>query len=268
MVDLGKHSVLGIMVNAIDYEAATSKIINAAVNRASYSVTALAVHGVMTGVTDPEHKYRLNNFDLVVPDGQPVRWNLNFYNKLHLKNRVYGPQLTLKVCQAAEASALPIYFYGSQSQVLEQLCFNLKKKFPKLVIAGSMPSKFRQTTQDERLEIVEEIKRSGARLVFVGLGCPKQEVWVYEYREYLDMPLLAVGAAFDFHAGLLPQAPEVMQKTGTEWLYRLWQEPRRLWKRYIYLNSLYIFYNTICHLMPSRFLADNCKKPLDEILYG
>src|SRR3954463_12756060 len=195
------------MVDAIDYEAVVERIIGAAHERRSMSVSALAVHGVMTGVLDPAHRYRLNHLDLVVPDGQPVRWALNGLYKTRLTDRVYGPTLTLKLCETAAAESLPVYFYGSQPNVLYELSRNLCERFPNLKIAGSQPSRFRPLSASEKLEVAQRIVDSGAQLTFVGLGCPRQEVWAYEYRDLLPMPIIAVGAAFDFHAQTLPQAP-------------------------------------------------------------
>jgi len=240
MIDSGKYNLLGILINAIDYEAAVERIIAAARQRQPLAVSALAVHGVMTGVMDPEQRYRLNQLDMVVPDGQPVRWALNMLYRVNLVDRVYGPTLTLKVCERAAIEKLPIYFYGSRASVLKQLCRNLQQRFPGLVIAGAHPSLFRQLTEEEQLEIAASIKCSGAAITFVGLGCPRQEVWVYEHRDILSMPSLAVGAAFDFHAGTLPQAPVLLQRYGLEWSFRLVQEPRRLWHRYLLLNPLYL----------------------------
>lgn len=240
MIDKGKHNVIGVMVNAIDYGAAVTKIIEAAEKHVPFSVTALAVHGVMTGHTDAEHRTRLNRFDLVVPDGQPVRWALNLLHKTELKERVYGPDLTLKVLASAEHQGLPVYFYGSTEDVLVKLQARLLERFPKLKIVGAEPSKFRKLSPTEKDEVVERIRESGAQIAFVGLGCPRQEVWAYEYRNDLSMPVLAVGAAFDFHAGNTPQAPKWMQDRGLEWLFRLKTEPRRLWQRYIILNPWYV----------------------------
>ncbi|MEM6712220.1 MAG: WecB/TagA/CpsF family glycosyltransferase [Pseudomonadota bacterium] len=229
----------GIQICAVDYDQAIDRVMQAAEAGEPLSVSALAVHGVMTGVLDPEHAQRLNALDLVVPDGQPVRWALNGLHQTGLKDRVYGPELTLRLCQAAARKGVPVYFYGSKTDVLNQLERRLKERFPALEIAGMQPSKFRQLSADENAAMVDEILASGASLVFVGLGCPRQEVWAFENTDALSVPVLAVGAAFDFHAGLLKQAPPWMQKRGLEWVYRLAMEPRRLWKRYLYLNPLF-----------------------------
>lgn len=242
MIDLGKQNLLGVGIDAVDYEAATERIVRAAFSKRPFAVSAMAVHGVMTGAMDAIHRYRLNRLDMVVPDGQPVRWAMKWLHGVYLPDRVYGPELTLRVCERAAQEGLSVYLYGSRTEVLEKLTINLTRRFPRLVIAGSQPSKFRQVTADEQSEIAESIKKSGASIVMVGLGCPRQETWVFEYRDLLPMPMLAVGAAFDFHAGMLSQAPPWLQKRGLEWLYRLAKEPGRLWKRYAVTNSLYIIY--------------------------
>jgi len=240
MIDKGKHSVLGVLVDAVDYEAAVQKIIEAARNGKPYGVSALAVHGVMTGVMNKEHLWRLNNLELVVPDGQPVRWALNLLYKTGLPDRVYGPKLMLEVCAAAEKEGLPIFLYGSRSHVLERLVANLKERFPHLQIAGAMPSFFRTLTPQERYDVVRKIRQSGARITFVGLGCPRQEIFAYEMKEHLSMPVVAVGAAFDFHSGHLKEAPLWMQQLGLQWLHRLIQEPGRLWHRYLVLGPAFL----------------------------
>jgi N-acetylglucosaminyldiphosphoundecaprenol N-acetyl-beta-D-mannosaminyltransferase len=240
MIDAGKRNVLGVLVDATDYESATARIIAAARDHRPFAVTALAVHGVMTGVLDRPHNARLNSFDLVTPDGQPVRWALNLLHGANLTDRVYGPTLTLKVLEQAAAAGLPVYLYGSTQPTLDRLVPNLERMFPALKIAGVEASKFRGVRPGEDAEIAERIKASGARIVLVGLGCPRQEVFAYAMRPLLDMPLLAVGAAFDYHAGLLKNPPPWMQRYALEWLWRLGLEPKRLWRRYVLLNPAYL----------------------------
>lgn len=268
MIDRGKHSVLGVLVNAIDYEAAVTQIIAAAKARQPFAVSALAVHGVMTGVQSAEHRYRLNHFELIVPDGQPVRWALNLLHGASLPDRVYGPTLTLKVCEAAAAEGLPIYLYGSREEVLQALADNLTRRYPGLQIAGMQPSRFRKTSAEEKAAIAAQIRASGAAITLVGLGCPRQEVFAYEYREALSMPLLAVGAAFDFHAGLQPQAPPWMQNAGLEWLFRLTREPRRLWRRYVLLNPAYLTLLALQIVGLRRVDPHAAPPPTEEIRYG
>lgn len=240
MIDRGKHDVLGVQVDAVDYEAAVDRIIAAAKEGRAYSVTALAVHGVVTASRDDDLRARVNGMHLVTPDGQPVRWALNRMHNARLDDRVYGPDLTLKVLADCARDALPVYFYGSTPEVLEALVAQVVSREPGLIVAGSEPSKFRAVDEHELTEIAGGISASGAKVCFVGLGCPRQEVFTAAIRQFLPMPALAVGAAFDFHADLLPQAPRWMQERGLEWLYRLKQEPRRLWRRYVFTNLYFL----------------------------
>jgi len=268
MIRRGKRDILGVMVDVVDYESAVDQIIHAARERRSFAATALAVHGVMTGALDQEHRFRLNQFDLVVPDGQPVRWALNLLHSTHLRERVYGPTLMLALCERSARDGIPIYLYGSNESVLTNLRKRLLERFPALGIAGSQPSKFRRITPNEKKEIVNEIRSSGAQLVFAGLGCPRQEVWAYEFRDALSMPVVAVGAAFDFHAGTVPQAPERLQNAGLEWAYRLVQEPKRLWRRYALLNPLYMAMVTAQGIGLKRSGDNPGTKPAREMNYG
>jgi N-acetylglucosaminyldiphosphoundecaprenol N-acetyl-beta-D-mannosaminyltransferase len=268
MIDHGKHNVLGVQVNAVDYSAAVEQILSAARDGRSLAVSALAVHGVMTGVLDPIHRYRLNHFDLVLPDGQPVRWALKWLHGEKLPDRVYGPTLMQHVCREAAREKLPIFLYGSTEQVLRQLEQRLVEQHPGLKIVGSRPSAFRRFTAEERDEAAAKIRASGARIALVGLGCPRQEVFVFEMRPLLPMPLLAVGAAFSFHAGILPQAPPTLQRLGLEWAYRLRHEPRRLWKRYLLLNPLYLTLLGLQKIKVWNSASGLGQPPLEELRYG
>lgn len=268
MRDDGKRNVLGVEVSAVDYEGAIEAVVAAARARRGMAVSALAVHGVMTGVLDATQRYRLNHLDLVVPDGQPVRWALNLLHGTRLKDRVYGPKLMLKLCARASQEGLPVYLYGSRPEVLEALRARLGRRFPSLVIAGARPSRFRRLSPAEKQEVVEEIRGSGAVLTFVGLGCPRQEVWAYEYRDALRMPVLAVGAAFDFHAGTVAEAPEALQAAGLEWAFRLFREPKRLWRRYLYLNPLYVAFVGLQWLHLRHFDPLDCRPPGAEVGVG
>lgn len=268
MIDKGKKNVLGILVNAVNYEAAVDKIIVAATAGKPMSVSALAVHGVMTGVLDSTHRYRINHIDLVLPDGQPVRWALNWLYNTELPDRVCGPNAMLQICERAAEEGLSIYLYGSKASVLEALSRNLCERYPKLIIAGTQPSKFRHISPTEKQEIAQQIRDSGAAITFVGLGCPRQEVWAYEYRDDLSMPLIAVGAAYDFHAGNLAKSPEFLSKIGLEWLFRMVKEPRRLWQRYVLLNPLYIWLFLLQSLKLKEFDPKDATPPVEEILYG
>ncbi|MFY1688996.1 WecB/TagA/CpsF family glycosyltransferase [Plantactinospora sp. WMMB782] len=240
MISRGKRNVLGVLVDAVDYESATEQVVAAGRERRPMALTALAVHGVMTGVLDRAHNSRLNAFDLVTPDGQPVRWALNLLHRAALAERVYGPDLTLGVLARFADEGMPVYLYGSTEETLARLIPELERMFPALKVAGMEASKFRPVRPGEDAEIADRIRASGARLVLVGLGCPRQEVFAYAMRPLLDMPLMAVGAAFDYHAGLLRKPPSWMQRVGLEWLWRFSQEPKRLFHRYMVLNPAYV----------------------------
>jgi exopolysaccharide biosynthesis WecB/TagA/CpsF family protein len=268
VIDRGKLNLLGIAVDGVDYEAAILKIVKAAISGQRCTTAALAVHGVMTGVLDAEHRYRLNDLDLVVPDGQPVRWALNLLHRAKLPDRVYGPTLMLSVCEVAARERLPVFFYGSRLTVVQRLAENLSGRFGGLKIAGYQPSRFRTLSADERDGIVRGIRASGAMITFVGLGCPRQEVWVYEFGDRLAMPTIAVGAAFDFHAGFLRQAPDLLQRLGLEWAFRLAMEPRRLWRRYLILNPHYVMLVALQLIGLRRFTIDRAGAPVTELLIG
>ena len=268
MKDLGKRSVLGVLVDATDREAAVTRVLDAAREHRPFACTALAVHGVMTGADDPVHRYRLNHLDLATPDGQPVRWALNWLYGAGLEQSTHGSGLMLGVCEGAAEERLPIYLYGSTQVVLDRLEVALRERFPSLVLAGSEPSKFRRTSPDEKRELVDRIHASGAAIVFVGLGCPRQEVFAYEYRDALGIPTLAVGAAFDYLAGVLREPHPLVRRAGFEWLHRLILEPRRLWKRYAVLNPRFLWGIGLQLVGLSRPRAGRVEPPVNELLYG
>lgn len=267
MLNSGKKNVIGILIDAVDYEGTVEGIFKACQERRGFAVSALAVHGLMTGVLDSEQKFRLNHFDLLVPDGQPVRWVLNWIYDANLADRVYGPNLTLRVCARAAAEGESIYLYGGDTEILSALSRSLEQKCPGIKIAGAEPSKFRRLKPEEKVELTDRIVSSGASITLVGLGCPRQETFAYEFREALSMPILAVGAAFPFLAGLIPQAPVWMQNHGLEWLFRLTSEPKRLWRRYVYLNPAYLTLAVVQGLRMLRFSTDG-KRPVREVLHG
>lgn len=233
-------NVLGVNVAAIEFDRAVTQVMDAARSRRPLGVSALAVHGVMTAVNDPTIQFRLNDLEMVVPDGQPVRWALNWLHGFELADRVSGTDLMYEVCRQAAAEGLGVFFFGSTPSTLAELERCLPQSIPGLRIAGFQPSRFRPATQDEREKDLEAIRRSGASFVMVGLGCPRQEIWAFENRRELSMPVLAVGAAFDFHARVLKRAPDWMGKAGLEWAYRLYKEPRRLAGRYLRTNPAFM----------------------------
>lgn len=235
-----KYDVIGVGVSATNYDEVEELVTTAAHERRPAVVSFFSVHSVVTASRDPELRDVVNKFDIVASDGQPVRWALNWLYGVGLTERVYGPETMLRVCRRAAAEGIAIYLYGSTPDVLARLEKNLTEKFTGLRIAGVESPPFRDLTPEEEDEVVARINGSGAGIVFIGLGCPKQDWFAGRFRDRLQAVLMCVGAAFDFHAGTLPQAPPAMQKRGLEWLYRLIQEPRRLWRRYLLLNPLYL----------------------------
>ena len=219
-------------VSRTTYADATACIVAAARERTPLTVAATSVHGLTMGALEPAFGRVLNSLDLVTPDGQPVRWALNLLHGTGLSDRVVRPQVdvgSVRSCRAQQPGRVSVRqpARGSGAAVHPP-----GERYSELNIAGFRSPPFRPTTAAEDDAEVCEILDSGARIVFIGLGCPRQERWAAAHRERLPMPQVCVGAAFDFHAGTLPQAPAWMQDRGLEWFYRLCREPRRLWRRY------------------------------------
>jgi N-acetylglucosaminyldiphosphoundecaprenol N-acetyl-beta-D-mannosaminyltransferase len=204
-------------------------------------LTAAAVNLVMSAHDDPTTMRAVQSATLAVPDGQPLVWALQLLGHKQA-TRVYGPDLMARYCAHAARNGTPIYLYGGRSEeALALLTAKLLERFPGLNIAGGYSPPFRPLTAEEQVEVVASIDSSRAKVVWVGTGQPKQELWMSEMRPRLTAPLLVgVGAAFDFHAGLVSQAPAWMQRNGLEWLYRLTREPRRLWRRYASQNPRFV----------------------------
>jgi N-acetylglucosaminyldiphosphoundecaprenol N-acetyl-beta-D-mannosaminyltransferase len=233
--------VLGVPVSAVDYDGALDWMDGTVAARGSGYVCVAATHTVMVAQEDPETMDAVLGASLVVPDGQPLVWALRALGR-PLPDRVYGPDLMLRHCARAAEQGTRIFLYGGRNQgALVQLTLNLRRRFPGLRIVGGCSPPFRDLDADELDTIADEINRTGADVVWVGIGVPKQEKWMAAMRERLDAPVLVgVGAAFDFHAGLVPQAPAWMQSSGLEWAFRLAQEPRRLWRRYLRYNPRFV----------------------------
>jgi len=233
--------VLGVPLALTDYEHTLTWIDAAVAARNRSYVCVAAVHTVMACQEDPELRAAVLGADFTVPDGQPLVWALNALGH-GLTDRVYGPDLMDRACARAANSGLRFYLYGGRNQgALAELARALRLRHPGLRIVGGHCPPFRPLTDAEEGAIAEEIDRSGADVVWVGIGVPKQEKWMARMRDRLDAPVLVgVGAAFDFHAGLVPQAPEALQRLGLEWAFRLVQEPRRLWRRYLRYNPRFV----------------------------
>ncbi len=233
--------ILGVPITLTNYRQVLDWIDDAiAVGHRGYICVA-PVHLVMLVQDDAELATAVNGADFVVPDGQPLVWSAS---ALGVKgaSRVYGPDLMIETCRRASETGAPIYLFGGRdTAALELLQTTLGERFPGLNIVGAEAVPFRPATAEEEASSIEKINASGAEIVWVGTGQPRQELWMARMRSRLDASVLVgVGAAFDFHAGLIPQAPTIMQEAGLEWLFRLTQEPRRLWRRYLIYNPRFI----------------------------
>jgi N-acetylglucosaminyldiphosphoundecaprenol N-acetyl-beta-D-mannosaminyltransferase len=235
-----KMNLFGVGVSPTTYDEAVDVITRAAAQRQSAVVSCHAVHALITFCGDASLRDKANSFDMITPDGQPLRWALNLLYRARLRERVYGPELMRRLCERAARDGVSIYLYGGTDTVLAELTANLRRQFPALKIAGEEAPPFRALTEQEDQAVVNRINDSGAGLVFIGLGCPKQDLFAFDHKDRLRAVQLCVGAAFDFHAGVKPMAPDWMQRRGLEWLFRLISEPRRLWKRYLVTNSLFV----------------------------
>lgn len=238
------YSVLGVKIDALDIPAVLDKIkswINVRGGMPKY-ICVTNVNSVVEAQKNSRLKQITNESDLSVCDGMPLVWLARLIG-IKLKRRVYGYALMSEVFRVSENENFKHYFYGSTDLVLKGMLKVLKDKYPKLEIRGFCSPPFRQLSPAERDSIVNDINNSGADIVWVGLGYPKQEIWMYEFREFIKSPvLIGVGAAFDFFAGNKPQAPLWMQNSGLEWLFRLLSEPKRLWRRYLINNTLFILF--------------------------
>jgi N-acetylglucosaminyldiphosphoundecaprenol N-acetyl-beta-D-mannosaminyltransferase len=226
-----KKSLLGVHISVTTYTEVVSAVLASALQRQPLTFTALDAHGLRRGARDRGFRDLINQFDIVSPDGHSLKWGLNTLHAQHLADRVAGPDLTMLLCSKASQVGCPIFLYGSHDHVVRGLRDRLCQCFSGLQVAGIQPSRFRPATFEEDQTDLDLISQSGAQLVLVGLGCPLQEQWVFEHTKKLSMPLLAVGAAFDFISGNKPRAPKWMQDAALEWVFRILSEPRRLVRR-------------------------------------
>jgi len=231
--------IVAIRVDAVDLDAAARVISDWARHAESKYVCAANVHMAMEARDRPAFRAIVNGADLIVPDGMPLVWMLRLLG-LRRATRVRGPDLMLALCREAEAARLPIGLYGSTEETLRDLAGALRERFPDLEIAYQHAPPFRPLTPEEDRAATREIRASGARILFVGLGCPKQEAWMAGHRDRLPLAQVGVGAAFDIHGGRLPACPKVLESAGLEWLFRLSQEPGRLWRRYARHNPRFV----------------------------
>jgi N-acetylglucosaminyldiphosphoundecaprenol N-acetyl-beta-D-mannosaminyltransferase len=236
-----KREIIGVPLAMTDYDEAMDVMDGMIARRERGYVCAVAVHAVTVAQEDPEMMAALRGSSLTVPDGMPLVWAANLLGE-GLPHRVYGPELMWRHCARAAEKGHRIWLYGSRDQgTLAQLALNLRKAHPGLKIVGGYSPPFRELTDDEEDEVAARINADKPDVVWVGTGVPRQEKWMARMRDRLDAPVIAaVGAAFDFHAGRISQAPAWMQDRGLEWTYRIAQEPRRLLPRYLYYNPAFL----------------------------
>lgn len=235
----GAH-VLDTQIDAITWEDVLARIVSWGAQRQSRYVTLCNVHSVVTASQSPAFNKVLSQADLTLPDGAPVAWALR-REGFPEQQRINGPDLTWRYLAVAEKIGHSVFFYGSTDATLAKLLERIKAQFPKLRVAGAVSPPYRDLTEQEDQAYVDQINSSGANVLFVGLGCPKQEAWMASHRGRITAVMLGVGAAFDYHAGTVQRAPKWVQKIGMEWMHRLISEPRRLAKRYLVTNSVFIY---------------------------
>ena len=233
-------NVLGVGITALDLKLAVSAFLECIDTNQKGYVCVTGVHGVSESQSSPSFKKILNEAYLNVPDGMPMVWMGKFSGHRKM-DRVYGPDLMLRVFAASEETGIRHFFYGGAPGVADDLKSSLNRRFPKAQVVGTYTPPFRPLNQEEERELVERVSSARPNVVWVGLSTPKQEIFMSEYLLKLDTNIMVgVGAAFDFHSGRVRQAPHIVQRSGLEWLFRLSQDPRRLWKRYLKNNPLFV----------------------------
>jgi N-acetylglucosaminyldiphosphoundecaprenol N-acetyl-beta-D-mannosaminyltransferase len=228
-------------VHATSYAETAEAVMAMAASREGGMVCVATVHMVMEAFDDPEFQRLVNSAERVTPDGMPLVWALRARG-IPKAGRVYGPDLTPEICERAERRGVAVGFYGGSPEVIQELRMRLFARFPRLQVPFAYSPPYRPLTSQEDRGVAEAIEMSGVRILFVGLGCPKQERWMAAHRATLSCVMVGVGAAFDFLAGAKTQAPRWMQGAGLEWLFRLAHEPRRLWRRYLVGNGRFLYH--------------------------
>ena len=252
-MSIERVNILGVRVSAINMTMAIDTINTWIQEKRQNYVCVTPVHSIMLCQDDENLRHIYNTAGLVTPDGMPVVWLCQLQGFRHVE-RVYGPDLMMAICQHSMSNGYRHFFYGSTTSTLRQLEANLKDRFPNLQVAGSYSPPFGPLTVEEDEEIINIINAAEPDIVWVGLGAPKQELWMYEHLGRIKAPtLIGVGAAFDFHANVKKQAPLWMQRNGLEWLFRFISEPHRLWRRYLINNPLFIFLILLQYLKSRRY---------------
>ncbi len=238
--DLPRVNILGVGIQVMTMKQALSQIAAWIDNRVKAYVSVCTVHTIMECQRNESMRQTVNRAGLATPDGMPLvwlgRWRTEFEGE-----RVYGPDLMLALCGLSVERGYTHYFYGGATDTPELLAKTLRQRFPGLAVVGTYSPPFRPLTPAENDQIVKQINEAAPDILWVGLGTPKQDLWMAAHRDRLQAPvLIGIGAAFDFHTGRIPQAPRWMQRSGLEWFFRLLQEPKRLWYRYLVYNPAFV----------------------------
>lgn len=257
--------VTGVTVDISDIDAASSRIIQAAKEKRSLGIALLAVHSMVTALKDKQFRFRVNQLDLRLADGIPVVVAARVFSK-HNVYQVRGHDLMRSVLKKAGENNLSVFLFGGKIEALEILQDVIPQRFPGLRIAGVKPGMYRRLSDEECRQNLDLIKQTGCDIVFVGLGSPRQETWIYENLAELGCPALGVGASFDYEAGLLKTPPARMKTLGLEWLWRLYLDPGRLWRRYLIAAPTFLVYALL--QLAGIFKVDNGEEPSTRMNYG
>jgi N-acetylglucosaminyldiphosphoundecaprenol N-acetyl-beta-D-mannosaminyltransferase len=234
------HRVIGSSVTALPFDAQMKVIVGWAAQRLNKMVCVANAHMLMEAHWNPEFADVLENADIVTSDGMPIVWMMKLLG-VRSQERVAGMDILMELCRLSTQQNLKVYFLGCQQSVLDQMKARLEIDFPKLAVAGMEPLPFRPMTREEEDDVLARIQTSGANLVFVSLGCPKQEKWMAQHRSRVNAVMVGLGGAFPVYAGIKKWAPRWVREAGLEWAYRLMQEPRRLAKRYGETNQAFLW---------------------------
>ncbi len=252
-----RANILGVGVSLTDLDQAARQVESFLADGGGHYVCVCNVDAVVTSLKDPGFRRIQNQADLVLPDGMPLAWGARLLG-FGPQRRVRGPDLMLALCQRSLAGGYSHFFYGGREGVPERLARKLVSRFPGLRVAGCFSPPFRPLTPEEDEQVVATINASGADILWVGLGAPKQERWMASHRGRVKVPVMVgVGAAFDFHSGTVKEAPRWMQRSGLEWLFRLSREPGRLWQRYLLRNTTFVVEFALQLLGLSRYPREN-----------
>lgn len=243
--------VLDSHIDATSWDDALARVIEWGRQHQSRYITLCNVHSVVTASQDPVFKQVVAQADLALPDGAPVAWVLRRSGHPD-QQRINGPDLTWRYLAVAEQIGQSVFFYGSSDDTLAKLRARISQSFPRLSVVGMISPPFRELAPAEDQAYIDQINQSGANVVFVGLGCPKQEIWMAQHRGKINAVMLGVGAAFDYHAGTIQRAPVWMRQLGLEWFHRLCSEPRRLARRYAITNTVFVYRTLKAMLVEQR----------------